>query len=107
MSFITILNFVKPINKTKTIKKLNVLESRSSPLAAMRICFSGKSWDFPIKQIHISGLRQDIKVKNRKKHITASIKVVIDFFMFFLYVPTLAESSEPQGKKLPPCEYSN
>jgi hypothetical protein len=73
----------------------------------MRICFSGKSWVFPIKQIHISGLRQDIKVKNRKKHITVSIKVVIDFFMFFLYVPTLAEGSEPPGKKLPPCEYSN
>ena len=67
LPYIKKLNLGKPMNNTKTIKKLNVLESRSSPLAAMRICFSGKSWDFPIKQIHISGLRQDIKVKNRKK----------------------------------------
>ena len=36
---------------------------------------SGKPLGFPKKQIHISGLRQDIKVKNRKKHITISIRL--------------------------------
>ena len=35
--------------------------------------FSGKPLGFPKKQIHISGLRQDIKVKNRKKpHVNCS-----------------------------------
>jgi hypothetical protein len=52
----------------------------------MRIYFSGKPWGFPIKQIHISGLRQDIKPKTGKKHITTSIMVVIGFFMFFTFM---------------------